>query len=308
MINITRTAPSGELGLKYELTAGNDDRIDTDHGALLLREEHRGRIYVKGIWVMDDPKLNYGYDYDKGGVSLDRDRRMISSWDREWQNSRIWREAASRRRDMFDSFVEMLEQDADDVTGFEGSAGDYLDSDLAQQVAAKFTEKHGEKAVPVETLEQSKDIEHLGRKGVIVPKGLGNVVKKTLGSREKISEELRGEVLQKYGWHELEQDEKLVFEETVAMVEEANPLGDNEIFGRIDIVDFRSEGLLGQHKDERYLIAKKLLSDRDELLATLIHEVAHDSGMDGAKSHVAAIEAIWSNIVSKLRDLVEELA
>ena len=28
VINITRTAPSGELGLKYELTAGNDDRID----------------------------------------------------------------------------------------------------------------------------------------------------------------------------------------------------------------------------------------------------------------------------------------
>ncbi|MEH6569717.1 MAG: TonB-dependent receptor [Halioglobus sp.] len=28
VINITRTAPTGELGLKYELTAGNDDRTD----------------------------------------------------------------------------------------------------------------------------------------------------------------------------------------------------------------------------------------------------------------------------------------
>jgi len=28
VINITRTAPSGELGLKYVLTAGNDDRVD----------------------------------------------------------------------------------------------------------------------------------------------------------------------------------------------------------------------------------------------------------------------------------------
>jgi iron complex outermembrane receptor protein len=28
VINITRTAPTGELGLRYEVTAGNDDRID----------------------------------------------------------------------------------------------------------------------------------------------------------------------------------------------------------------------------------------------------------------------------------------
>ena len=279
----------------------NNEFIKTYSGTLLLKPEQRGHLFVKGIWVMTDPKLNYGYDYRD--AELDRDRRMINSWDIQFKNAKIWREAATARPDLFDKFVEMLEEGIEDVTGFEGSATDYMEPELVEQVAARFIGRHGDKAVPVDTLEQSKNLEHLGRKGVIVPKALSHIVKKTLGSIEKITEELRGEVLATYSWHDLTAEEKTYFEESVSMIEEANPMGCNDIFGNIDIVDFKSDDLMGQHKDGRYLVAKKLLADRDELLATLIHEVAHDAGADGDHDHVAALESIWSNVVSKLRDL-----
>ena len=151
-------------------------------------------------------------------------------------------------------------------------------------------------------------MEHLGRKGVIVPRAVKEIVKQRVGSAETVTEELRTEVVRTYSWHELESAEKVNFEDAVEMIKEANPLGANALFETIDIVDFRSDDLMGQFKDGRYLVAKKLLSNRDETLATLVHEVAHEEGGDGEKGHVAALESIWSNIVGKLRDLVDEVA
>lgn len=54
------------------------DTIKTDVGDLLLEERFRGKIFVGGLFVQEDNNFRYGYNFDVGCVSLDRDRKAIN--------------------------------------------------------------------------------------------------------------------------------------------------------------------------------------------------------------------------------------
>ena len=278
----------------------DNEVVETLSGDLLLGEHYKGRVYVKGIYVQTDPSLNYGYNYRD--ATLDRDRKMVDDWDKKWRNSRIWKLAASQRPDLFDQFFALVQKGEEDIKEFESEymAMD-LSDDLKDKFAAKFKEQFGEDAIPVENIEQSKDIEHLGKRGVVVKPQLQKIVQQRLGSPDKVAQELREEVTKLYSWHDLDFDEKHNFESAIDYIKIGTE-DDSLSLSNFDIVDFRSGDLMGQFKDGKYLIAKKHLANRDVTLEILVHEVAHENGGDGDKNHVAAIEHIWCKIVKHLRD------
>jgi hypothetical protein len=110
-------------------------------------------------------------------------------------------------------------------------------------------------------------------------------------------ESLKKEVLKKYGWGELNDAERRSLESAIELVNHVEPV----MLDNVDVVDFRSETLLGQFKDGCCLLAKKHLEDADETLVTLIHELAHRHGGDGEHSHVARMESIWKGVARYLR-------
>jgi hypothetical protein len=168
---------------------------------------------------------------------------------------------------------------------------------VAAKVTEDFKAKHGENAVPVASLAESKDIEHLGKKGVVVSKQLGHVLAETLGNALSIKAALMREVVKHYGWHELAQSERDSLIEAVNLV---NPIESVKL-DDIEVVDFRDPNLMGQFKERRIFIAYKYLKDPNETLRILVHEVAHRLGDDGDVGHVHCIENIWKGIVTQLR-------
>ena len=68
----------------------------------------------------------------------------------------------------------------------------------------------------------------------------------------------------------------------------------------ISVVDFYGEKTLGVYRSTDIRLAKRLLDNRKELIATLVHEVAHREGSDGAVGHEREIESIFSDIVCSL--------
>lgn len=265
------------------------------HGELLLGERFKGRTFVKGLYVGTDPELNYGYNYYEAGT--DPERQIVDAFDLRWANTRIWKEAVSKRPDLFDKFFVLVDEGEKDVEGIESLAISPSD-EIVTEIAARFAERHGEDAIPVGHIGDSKELEHLGKKGIVASKQVQAIVSKKTGSVETVKQALRKEVLKKYSWHELSKEEQSNLEtaiELVSRIEEAS-LDD------FDVVDFRSDDLQGQFKDDRLFIAKRLLEDRDETLAVVVHEVAHRGGVgDGEFSHVRAIENIWGGIVASLR-------
>jgi hypothetical protein len=277
-------------------TVKETEVIKTPNGSLLLGDRFSGRVYVKGIFVSKDPRLSYGYDLVD--AEIDRDRKMVAKYDLQYRTSTIWREALVRRADLCDSFTKLLEREAADVEGIEDWGARYLPEDVKKAVADSFLERHGDDAIPVATLGDSQDVDHLGKKGIVVPKPLRHVLEQRLGTIESNKAKLREEATTHYGWHDLSAEEKANIERALFLVNGVEPVSIDEV----DIVDFRDEKIVGMFRSDsrRVLIAKKIVSDRDMTLETLIHEVAHRKGGDGEHSHVESIERIWSGIVARL--------
>lgn len=280
------------------LRKGVGDVVVTTAGSLLLGAKQKGCVYVKGILVERQSELEYGYDLVN--AELDRDRRMIDRFDLRVRLREVWFEASVTRPDMVSAFAKLLDAGAADVEGISEWNAGTLAGPVREQIAAEFRVRHGEDAVPVASLADSKDIEHLGKKGVVVKKQLQAVLESVVGSLASVKRALAKEAVREYGWHELAGDEQQNLTQAIDLVTAA---GAPVILGDIEIVDFRSPDMLGQFGG-RILLARRILKDRAEALATLVHEVAHRDGGDGDKDHVARIEAIWSKIVDKLRDRI----
>lgn len=269
-----------------------DEAIKTIAGTLLTGDYYKGRVYVKGIFVQSDPELGFGYDLLD--VELDRDRKMIEPWSLRYKSRSILMHAVAKEKSLCGAFNDLLEDSTPEVRGIDTCQ---VDPEVAQDIAKDFQSKHGPNAVPVTTLAESADIEHLGKIGVIVSQPLSTVLSVVMGTVTNLKEGLRKEVIKKYGWHELTSEERNSLTEAVAMIHVVEPL----TLDAVDVVDFRSEDLMGQHKDGRSFIARKYLTDPDETLRILIHEISHREGLDGEKSHVWKMEEVWKGITANLR-------
>jgi len=274
-----------------------DDRISTTYGTLLLNPEYKGKLFVKGILVEKDVKYDFGYDLGEG-VNVDRDRRMISRWDLNWRTKAIWSESVAKRSDIFGNFFDMLEEEKADIGDLDESAARGLPSKLLDQAKERFVAKFGKDAIPVANLAESKDIEHLGKKGVVVNKTLKAVLQSIMGSTQQVQESLKKEATTRYSWSDLSKEEKANLELSVSLIDDVAGFSLNNV----DVVDFRSDSIMGMYEPtgERVLIARKHLISRRVTLEILVHEVGHRAGGDGDKGHVDNMERIWSGIAEGL--------
>jgi hypothetical protein len=275
---------------------GEVRRVKTRKGDVLTDPEFQGQVFVKGIRVTQMPTLQYGYDLRD--VAINRDRTVIDGWDLQCRLRDVWAEACEADPKMGASFYEMLAADAEDVKGIADWSAGYIPNEVRKDLAARFVETHGEGAIPVNTLAESKDIEHLGAKGVVVPKPLAAVLATIVGSTDTVKKNLANSVVATFGWSDLTDAEKANLERAISM---CNWSKHGQVsLDSIDVVTFRDDGLLGQLKDGRILLARRNLRYLRDTLATLVHEVAHDNGGDGDKGHVATIEEIWADIVEHM--------
>jgi len=272
------------------LSKDKSDRVKTSQGTLLLGEQYRGNIYVKGIWVCRDPKLNYGYDFED--AETDRDRKMLASYVLEAHARYVWQEAAATRPDLLKPFISMLMDQAKDVAGIETWNAGYFAEDTKKAVVADFQGKHGKDAIPVTSLADSAEVEHYGKTGVVVPKPLKALLETVLGTTDQMKEKLREEAKRLYGWHELSDVEKHNLQAAIGLVSVAAEVKLDEV----DVTDFGDADLRGLFRDGRIFLAKRILSDRGLTRRVLVHEVAHRNGGDGEKGHVAEIERIHTAI------------
>lgn len=59
-------------------------KFETGDGVILLDSQHKGKIYVGGLFV-DYFKSEYGFDFHPSDFKLDRDRRSLSPFDIQWK-------------------------------------------------------------------------------------------------------------------------------------------------------------------------------------------------------------------------------
>lgn len=271
-----------------------DTVVVTAAGTLLLGEAHRGRLFVKGIFVETKPELTVGFDFRDAEV--DRDRKMVQSYDFQWRARSIWTQALAMRDDLFAPFLALVAKGSPDVADMDAYFAGKLPQALVDDAAADFLDRHGDDAVPVSTLGEGQDLEHYGRKGVLVTDGMRAILERTRGPLAKVKADLATEATRVYSWHELTPAQQVHLARALRLVNGASAVTLDEI----QVCDFRSPDLHGLFAPGRIQLSARTVADRAACLQTLVHEVAHRAGGDGEKGHVAQIERIWSAIVENL--------
>jgi len=270
------------------------DMIDLDYDRILTAEDKVGVLYVKGVYVGRLPG-RYFYGYDLDDVDLDRDRRLADPWSLKYAITKVLNKALSRKMVKTEDIWQLLQNDEWE----EGRAvrdNLYTNSTISTAMAKIFTEKHGDEAVPVSSSVETMDAKHYGIKGVAVGRTLKAVIEKETGSYESKQQQLETQAKHIYSLMELEAEEQVRFEWAVNLVKEHCPGHE------INIVDFYSDAILGRWQgDGRIELARRTLTDRKQLISTLVHELAHDGGLeDGSVEHRDACDELFAKIICAL--------
>ena len=269
------------------------DAIQTTRGNLLKDEKYKHKVYVKGVFVHTDGDLCYGFDLKQ--VKIDRDRKMINKWDQRWEMAHIMKEAATKTPGMLREVYDLIEEGAEEVH----SIGYALDGTDRQGMVSEFQSRYGEDAVPVVNIEQSRDIENLGRRGVVVTSTMAEVLEKELGSFDSIKDTLARDKFTMVSYRDLTEKEQGNLEGAIELIQEVDK---GISLNMIDVVEFAAENMQGQYVDGRIRIAKKELEEPVDTLRCIAHEFAHHSTQHDHldKSFSDKIEILLASIAVKL--------
>lgn len=144
----------------------NYSHRDTSYGAILDDEENKGNVFVGGLFICKEPRLDIGIDFKPKVVRLERDRSMVNSFDIQWYAARMIEELKD---------TEITKRSLDSYSGV------YINSysvprELKEEIAEDFINEHGAKAVPVSNQADMEKLKKRGYKPVIVSEAKRDVI------------------------------------------------------------------------------------------------------------------------------------
>lgn len=151
------------------------DYYTTGYGKILLDDKYKGKLFVSGLYVCSNSKLEYGYDVTPNQIRLDRDRGLVSDIDLAFLTSKMWTsyrdsEKHSRREEFKEDFLAVVDT-------FDGSYTNYYTStDDQEAVVTEFFEKNGTSAVPVSNQEEAERAAKLSLKPVYVTENKKKII------------------------------------------------------------------------------------------------------------------------------------
>jgi hypothetical protein len=166
-------------------------------------------------------------------------------------------------------------------------------------LAAGFQAVHGENAVPVASMSESRALEALGARGIVMSDAAVRALSHELGSFAEAKEKMRREIVRRYSWHELTETERANLERAQ---EAAKLMSDGLIdaLAQLQAVDFSDENTVGLCRPAtgEMFLARKRCGNYFDLVEDLIHEMAHaiSQAPDASRSHTLTIELLWRRL------------
>lgn len=158
---------------KYELIkAANlhlQDGYEKEHtmyGDILKEKRFAGKVFVGGLYICDEPRLEIGVDFKPCYVRLERDRSMVNSFDIQWYASRMMEQIKD---------AEVLKKSLSSYSGYYITQ-ECVPMDLKNEIAEDFINEFGAKAVPVSSQSDMEGMKKRGYKPVIVSEAKKKVI------------------------------------------------------------------------------------------------------------------------------------
>lgn len=146
------------------------ESLSTSYGSVLLDKNYRSKVYVEGLYVCDSRKLEYGYDFKPAQLKLDRDRRLVDTFNLLWQTSLLL--AATRDISLIQKCLKFND----------GSYLQYgsIKAEISDVIATNFKAEYGLNAVPVSTHNEFNEAIASGLKAIMVSDAEQSIIKQSL--------------------------------------------------------------------------------------------------------------------------------
>lgn len=140
-------------------------------GRLLLNPTYKGKIFVSGLYVCTDSRLNYGYDFAPCKIQLDRDRHTIAGWGLQSATTDVI--ASTRDVELIKNSIELFD-------------GEFLKCRIstrfcvttaANEMAEEFFEKYGSNAVAVTNEDEKHEALSMGAIPCIVSQSMAEFIR-----------------------------------------------------------------------------------------------------------------------------------
>lgn len=266
--------------------------LDFETGQLLTDLDHKGKIYVRGVFVLNEPGYYYGYNFKD--LDIGRDRQAPERWMFEHKINMLHREYVSRNPEHIAILYDLLGTDCGEASAFRS----YDYEDLVEAWTQHFVKLHGADAIPCATSGEAQELQFLGIRGVVMQSRLqAEKLQRKLKNPSQIKALRKLHAVKTYALSELTPEEGKIFDQAVRLLilafDECHYDDLGPIVGRISVVDFQDSSIRGTHLGTDIKIAQKILSDLGMTLMTLIHEFAHDFGLDGSPEHLEKMQT-WT--------------
>lgn len=263
---------------------------ETERGTILLEEQYQGLVMVKGIAVCREEDLKYGFDFKH--VAVDRDRKLARSFDIDWEAARIVQAATEAGQVRAHELLAMMAEDCRE-SQYVGRLSP-LSKDRATEVAAAFRLAHGADAIAVVNSAQADRAAQLGRRGIVQPEPLVDLLAPVIGGLGSIEAEARLSINAHIADADLTDTERAVVEwargEVGAVASWSAP--------PVAVVEFFDPANVSQLVDHRACIARRILGDRLDTLSALVRvQACHEAGDKGDR--FAALGKLWTGIARR---------
>ena len=273
---------------------------DAYYGKVLMGENFRNKVFAKGIFIKEMQDMKWGYDLTT--MNLNRDRSMIDEWD-------VRQNIISLLSDLYlNKKIGLLDiRELFDNNNWEAQSGSYWSgAPVIKDILADYVKnQNGKKCIVTASPDEAVKAESFGWNVVRVSKSLSDAFagllttdyysnfRKQIGlsTFAEMTNEMRDSVAEYY------YPEILSSNEVHNLAWAVNTLLSVDVVVRPNVVKFVRDGeILGLYKEGEIFIARSMLADKADTLATLIHEYSHNFGGDGTIAHSSAIESLWTKI------------
>jgi hypothetical protein len=267
-----------------------------DRELVLLQPEYKGKVYNKGVFVLERDDLLFGYNID---TELNRDRHMISEWKLQDQLGTVLTGAVRHNPDTFaDELIDALMSGAETLESRDTYSSLTYNDEFGEALLVKWREKFGNNALAVANIDEAKQAEFLGHRGIVVSPLLRKLIGKQLGTLEEIRGNHDRMPTLVYDLGTLEHIELRHLHDAVGLVASVFPEWKQDV----RVVEFGSRETMGTFLEStgRIDLARWVLASFHDTLVTLVHEFSHSMGEDGSKDHGDMQIEVMAQIIERL--------
>ena len=264
---------------------------------VLKQPQYQGKIYNKGVFVMERKDLLFGYDL---AMETNRDRHMVAEWKLQHELGSLLNRAMQNDPEaLMPIFIEALMSGDDRLELKDEYSPMSSQEDIIETVTTQWLQAY-EGCIPVLSSEEAQEAARIGKTGMQVNPLLYRILQKNLGTLFEHQQKHKRRVDSILCLDDLSTAQYRTLDRAVNAVNLANIPQESWPHGRIRVVLFAEEGTksLTNKKTNEIYLAQSVLRSFKLTVRALVAEVTRRVESTEERSHTDRQFDVFTEIVN----------